>query len=548
MSATVGTHDDNVIVGTSEDDHIIALKGDDVIDGGTGDDYIDAGKGDDTLIYNVAENSDAHDVYDGGKGHDTLKLVINASLADQQWLHDALAAYQVFIDDPDRKESDVFDFSSYDPSGQYLQLQVNGIETLEIELEGTLPSLTINDVVVNEDAGTATLTVTLTGATLLPVTVNFATMAGTAAAGDFTDSMGSLLFAASTDAMQTQTITIAITDDLLSEADEMFSVDLSSAVNATIMDASGEVTILDNDAIVGGSGNDVINGTSGPDTILGLDGNDTLYGNDGNDYLDGGDGWDNLYGGNGNDTLVDYSGSNQLIGGNGDDLIMGEGNLVGGAGNDTLIGGAGNSQFSGGLGDDYIDGGAGLDRINYFQSATGITADMEAGTATGEGTDTFVNIEWFIRINYDDTVYGRTGGEQIDLHGGDDVAYGLGGNDYITGGAGNDFISGGNGNDTLFGHAGNNILRGDDGNDQINLGPVGSFDIVIHNPGDDIDNITGFVDGEDMIDLSGHATNFASLIINNNGTLNVQVDLGGGDILNISGTSPNTLDASDFIF
>src|SRR5207344_1034441 len=68
-----------------------------------------------------------------------------------------------------------------------------------IKDDDTAPVLSINDVTVSEgNSGTtpATFTVTLTGSTALPVTVNYATADGTGKAGvDYQSATGALTFA-----------------------------------------------------------------------------------------------------------------------------------------------------------------------------------------------------------------------------------------------------------------------------------------------------------------------------------------------------------------
>src|SRR6185369_6375356 len=68
---------------------------------------------------------------------------------------------------------------------------------------------------------------------------------GTAGGSDYTAGTGTLNFAAG---VTTQTITVPITDDLLDELDEDFTVSLANPTNATIADAVGVGTIVDNDA------------------------------------------------------------------------------------------------------------------------------------------------------------------------------------------------------------------------------------------------------------------------------------------------------------
>ncbi len=107
------------------------------------------------------------------------------------------------------------------------------------------PAISINDVIVNEAAGTATFTVTLSGASSLPVSVNFATGDATATTGgDYTGTSGAVNFAAG---VTGQTITVPILDDSIFETTEAFNVNLSGAVNATIADALGVGTIRDDD-------------------------------------------------------------------------------------------------------------------------------------------------------------------------------------------------------------------------------------------------------------------------------------------------------------
>ncbi|NEP13050.1 MAG: DUF4347 domain-containing protein [Symploca sp. SIO2C1] len=117
------------------------------------------------------------------------------------------------------------------------------------------PELSINDVTVNEGAGTATFTVSLNQASGQDVTVNFTTNDGSAInPDDFTGTNGTLTIAAGD---TTGTITVDINDDTLDEANENFTVDLSNATNATIADAEGLGTITDNDLLPNVSISDV---------------------------------------------------------------------------------------------------------------------------------------------------------------------------------------------------------------------------------------------------------------------------------------------------
>ena len=115
-------------------------------------------------------------------------------------------------------------------------------------------TLAIDDVdkAENADGTTATLTftVTLTGDVDQGMTVDFATSDGTAlSASDYTSGSGTLNFAG-TDG-ETQTLSVAVSDDDLVEADETFDVTLSNLLaggrNVSISDATGVGTITNDD-------------------------------------------------------------------------------------------------------------------------------------------------------------------------------------------------------------------------------------------------------------------------------------------------------------
>jgi PKD repeat protein/disulfide oxidoreductase YuzD len=112
------------------------------------------------------------------------------------------------------------------------------------------PTLTINDQTITEgDSGTKliTFTVTLSGSSTLPVSVDYATANGTAIAGsDYTATSGTLTFAAG---QTTQTITVQVIGDKVYEGTETFFINLINVANATLADAQAIATILDNDPI-----------------------------------------------------------------------------------------------------------------------------------------------------------------------------------------------------------------------------------------------------------------------------------------------------------
>lgn len=113
-----------------------------------------------------------------------------------------------------------------------------------------LPSLSTANVTVTEgDAGTttATFTVTLSAASAKPVSVDFATADGTATAGaDYSATSGTLSYPPGT---TTRTVDVTIFGDLLNEANETFTLDLSNATNATIATPSRTGTITNDDPL-----------------------------------------------------------------------------------------------------------------------------------------------------------------------------------------------------------------------------------------------------------------------------------------------------------
>ncbi len=102
----------------------------------------------------------------------------------------------------------------------------------------------------SETGGTATLTVTRTGTTLVPSAVTWTTADGTGASaathpGDYTSATGTAQFAAGD---TSKTITVDITADSVSESAETFTVGLGDPVDATLGSAStATVTVTDAD-------------------------------------------------------------------------------------------------------------------------------------------------------------------------------------------------------------------------------------------------------------------------------------------------------------
>jgi hypothetical protein len=129
-----------------------------------------------------------------------------------------------------------------------LTLPAQSITLLVVPAGVTLPSLSIDDVSVNEgNAGTtsAVFTVTLSPASGQTATVNYATADNTATAGlDYVAGSGTVTFPPGS---TSQPVIVSVIGDTLFEGDETFFVNLSGAVNANVADGQGIGTILDDD-------------------------------------------------------------------------------------------------------------------------------------------------------------------------------------------------------------------------------------------------------------------------------------------------------------
>jgi Ca2+-binding RTX toxin-like protein len=241
------------------------------------------------------------------------------------------------------------------------------------------------------------------------------------------------------------------------------------------------------DVIVGNNARNIIRGKGGADLICAFGGNDKVLGQGGAfDLIDGGGGKDKLNGGKGTDDFV-----------------------VGNDGNDTVNGGPGGLDFLLGLaGDDtLIGGGGGFDTASFADAPSGVSVDLNAGTAIGEGNDTLIGIGDIYGSEFDDSLrgdenpdgngfYPLAGNDSVDGGGGpldilfhplaagpltidltlgtangegtdtlldiDDV-YGSPAEDVMTGSDGPNFLVGFEGSDQLTGGAGDDLLDGDFG-------------------------------------------------------------------------------------
>ncbi|QIK74847.1 calcium-binding protein [Nocardioides piscis] len=228
----------------------------------------------------------------------------------------------------------------------------------------------------------------------------------------------------------------------------------------------------------------------------------------------------------GDDVIVGTPRNDMIDGAGGNDVICGlEGAdvLAGGAGDDRLFGGLDGAYFpdddyyadvvAPGPGDDHVDLGADpdaqdiyfadfghLDRVSY-EGATGpVLVDLNAGTATGEGSDTIVvgGPAGVVGSAFDDRITGSAYDDLVQSGAGDDVVDGLGGRDVIAvdttsaderglgivGPEGDDVANGGSGRDTLVSHGGTDVLAGGADNDFLHAS-VASDGLLRGGTGDD---------------------------------------------------------------
>ncbi len=239
----------------------------------------------------------------------------------------------------------------------------------------------------------------------------------------------------------------------------------------------------DVESVTGGHGDDHLIGNAAANTLAGGDGDDVLDGRGGNDAFQefGSPGSDVFIGGPGKDTVaysffpgdltltIDGKANDRVIGdpakgvdnihadvenvtgGLGNDRITGTpgpNRLAGGPGDDTLLGLGGNDVLLPGAGADTVTGGPGLDTASFADAAAGVTADLLAGGATGDGNDSLGGIERLAGSAFDDHLVGSNGPNRLSGGAGPDALKGLSGNDALLGGPGDDALDGGQDSDT----------------------------------------------------------------------------------------------------
>ncbi|WP_407117244.1 VCBS domain-containing protein [Bradyrhizobium sp. LMG 9283] len=174
------------------------------------------------------------------------------------------------------------------------------------------------------------------------------------------------------------------------------------------------------------------------------------------------------------------------------------------------------NSFQGNAGNDIISGN-GNTQIQYGNATGGVSVNLTAGTADGDGS-----------VGHDT------------ISGGVFNVLGSNFNDAIIGSASNDSLSGSNGNDILDGRAGNDFLSGGAGADSFVYATGGGFDFI-----------QDFVHGQDKIDLTGVYGIFSLADLQSHATQsgpNTVITFSPNDGLTLQNIDLNSLTASDFLF
>jgi Ca2+-binding RTX toxin-like protein len=371
----------------------------------------------------------------------------------------------------------------------------------------------------------------------------------------------------------------------------------------TVNGGGGTILGMEFVQVFGNDGDDTIDGSALTTNVVifafGNAGDDwiapgaagTLPAANGPDFADGGVGTDQLsYGTRTTATVIDNTNSTSGHDANGDGDVLDVGDELDvqinfevketGSGADTLVGVAGvDETFIPGDGDDDITGnGAGDDDLlDYSSSSALVTIDPDAGTVTGQGTDTFTGITQFVGSDFDDVLLWdgtttlfeggagtdlvdastSTTGQFIDLDTLDGLplatdpdstenAIGGSANDTLLGNDLRNNLDGGDGDDTLSGFAGNDTLLGRAGNDTYSGGTGADKVSFRFSPnGVEVDASAGFASGEGDDSLGGDIEIFIGSNHNDNMTggggavaVNFRfVGRGGKDILTGSGSN-----------
>ena len=386
-----------------------------------------------------------------------------------------------------------------------------------------LPNLNLsaNQTIVegNTNPQNVRYTVTLSRTSTQTITVQYATANGTAIAGaDYTSTSGTLTF---NPGVTSQVINIPILNDSLNEANETFTLNLTTATNATpgaartatttitdTLSASVTTTLpggvenltLTGTTAINGTGNannNVFQGNSANNTLSGLDGNDT-YRFLANTAL-------------GTDTITE-----------------------------TTTGGIDNLDFTGTTAAVNVNLGVATSQtvnsnLKLILSANNVIENATGGTGNDRLTGNALN----------NTLNGGSGNDQLQGLGGDDILWGGLGGDILTGGLGNDQYRF-QGNGVFSSSLGvDYITQVDAGQDKIALS-LGTFNAITNTLGQSLTDFA-VVSDDELVNASNarivYSQSTGSLFYNQDGNI-----LGTGTVFEFArlGNLDITLASSDF--
>ncbi|MFN7572238.1 MAG: tandem-95 repeat protein, partial [Betaproteobacteria bacterium] len=217
-------------------------------------------------------------------------------------------------------------------------------------------------------------------------------------------------------------------------------VDYSGVGGAITADLSAGRVLHDGftDSLTGVPG---LIGSAFADTLVGGAGDEQFFGGGGNDTIDGGAGTADIadYGFSAGAVTADLA-LGRVWGADGTDTLTNIERVYGSNFDDTLYGDAGANFLRGRGGNDTLDGRGGSDTADYRTAIGPVTVNLATGAATGQGTDTLIDLE-NIRgsLNFADTMIGNAGANSLNGLGGDDTLRGGAGSDTLNGDAGFDY-------------------------------------------------------------------------------------------------------------
>lgn len=294
-------------------------------------------------------------------------------------------------------------------------------------------------------------------------------------------------------------------------------VDIADGKTLHVVGEGGATTAATDYMVVGTASDSTLTGNTGDDILVWHSGNTSLIGGGGTDIAD--------FRHASAAVVADMSGGTVAVIGGSTTVGLSSSltEIVGGDYADTLTGGTGTWMLTGGDGNNTLDGSAGTTTINYRDQTSGVTVNLNGGSAThGAYTDTLSGISGVRGSDFDDLIIGKAGSHYLDGgFGTDTVSYinsGIGieatlsgttatvvhsgGTDTVVnaevlvGSSNADTFTGGTGNDSFVGGSGADTYTGGAGNDAF----------VITDPSDSVDGardvITDFTTGADHIDLS----------------------------------------------